>query len=312
MAMNWRMLAAVLFVLACAYGIVSGLRYARSRVHAIAATVVDEIETSQQPAFQVAKGTRTLTGSTDKRLRIENSAGSVKVVPGGPGTTAEYVVSARGENEAEARRRAAAVEVQAVHIGGEGDRIRVNARGRMPAGVTVDVVVHSAPDRALAVKTVSASIDVTGIQGGVSAESVSGEIELDRCGGSAVARTVSGGIDVDGAAGSVNARSTSGRVTLAGLHSQDVTAKTVSGGIRVGLLGAFSGRLESASVSGSLDLALPEQADCQLDASSVSGIISGGPWGSDAGHRASLRLGLGQGSVRLHTTSGGIHLALSD
>jgi DUF4097 and DUF4098 domain-containing protein YvlB len=312
MAMNWRMLAAVLFVFACAYGIVGGLRYGRSRVGAVAAAVMDEIEISTQPRFEVARGTRTLPAYRDKRLRIENTAGSVKVVPGGPGTTAEYVISAPGENEAEARRRASAVEVQVVHIGGEGDRVRVKARGRMPAGVTVALVVRTPPDRQVSVKTVSASIEVTGMQGDVAAESVSGEISVGSGAGSVTAHTVSGGIGIVGAQGKTEARSTSGSVNLANLHSNDIAARTVSGSIEIEVTDPFAGRLEATSVSGGIAISLPRPSNFEARATSVSGGISGAAWQSSVGRKAYARLASGQGSVTLSTTSGSIDLTLTD
>jgi len=310
--MNWRMLAAVLFVFACAYGIVAGLRYTRSRIHAVAAAVVDEIETSTEPRFEVARGTRTLPPSADKRLRIENTAGSVEVQPGGPGTTVEYAISARGDNEAEARRRAAKVEVEAIATEGESDRIRVKARGRMPAGITVDLVVHTAPDRHLSLKTVSASIDVTGMAGDVTTESVSGEINVGSGARSVTAHTVSGGISIVGAQGKAQARSTSGEIRLAHLHGDDISARTVSGGIEVQVADPFAGRLVATSVSGEIRVSLPRSSSFQARATSVSGDISGGVWQGNESCRRYARLASGRGSVSLATTSGSIALNLTD
>jgi DUF4097 and DUF4098 domain-containing protein YvlB len=310
--MRWRVLAAVLFVMACSYGLVWGLGYARTRLRGVARTVAEQIEISTQPTFEAAKGTRTLPAYRDKRLRIENTVGSVRVVAGGPGTTAEYVISARGENEAEARRRASAVEVQVVHIGGEGDQVRVKARGRMPAGITVALVVRTPPDRQVSVKTVSASIDVTGMQGDVAVQSVSGEINVGSGAGSVTAHTVSGGIGIVGAQGKTEARSTSGAVNLANLHSNDIAARTVSGSIEIEVTDPFAGRLEATSVSGGVAISLPRPSNFEAHATSVSGVISGAAWQSSVGRKAYARLASGQGSVTLSTTSGSIDLTLTD
>lgn len=106
--MRWRVFGAVVFAFACSYGLLWGFGYARARLCQVIEDVAEQIEVACQPRFEVARGTRVLAAGEEKRLRIENVAGRVEVVPRGPDTVAEYVIYARGEDEADARRRAAA------------------------------------------------------------------------------------------------------------------------------------------------------------------------------------------------------------
>jgi hypothetical protein len=303
--MRWRVVAAVLFALACSYGILWGFGYATARLGEILDAAL-----GGQPRFEVSRGTLTLPAGEEKRLRVETVAGEVEVLPGGPDTVAEYVVYARGEDEADARLRARAVEAGCGGNDASGNFISAKAAQgkRWPPGVSVKLAVRTPPDRDLSVKVVSADVSVQGIEGPIDASAVSGDVSVRDSVRPVAAHTVSGDIRVDDAAGAVDARTTSGDVVLTALLADQIDAHTVSGDIRIESALPFSGRLESKSVSGDVRVALPGGSDCEVHAKTVSGDIRGGPWSEVSRGRAGTRLGAGAGSVNISATSGDIHL----
>ncbi len=333
--MRWRVFGAVVFAFACSYGLLWGFGYARARICGVIDDIAEQIEVACQPRFEVARGTRVLAAGEEKRLRIENVAGRVEVVPRGPDTVAEYVIYARGEDEADARRRAAALEVRAARDSKHGDRIWVaKAKGeRWPNHVSVDLVVKTPPDRELSVKVVSADVSVKGIHGHAAVDAVSGDVSVCNGAGPVVAHTVSGDICLEEVGGPVEAGTTSGDIEISAvrreqisvnsvsgdahinaLTGEHITVDSVSGDIAIEVAKPFSGCIESGSVSGDVAIALPAESDCHLQASTLSGTISGTLWPADAqrGRREMrARLGGGGGSVALSTTSGDIRLNAS-
>lgn len=303
--MRWRMVGAVVFALACSYGILWGFGYATARL----GEILDEALGSQG-RFEVRRGTLSLPAGEENRLRIEIVAGEVEVLPGGPDTVAEYVVYARGKDEADASLRAEAVEVGCGSDEASGDGIWAEAAQgkRWPSGVSVELVVTTPPDRDLSVKAVSADISVQEIRGPIATKAVSGDVTVCKSLGPVVAHTVSGDIRVEDAAGAVEAHTTSGDIALTALRGDRIDAHTVSGDVSIESALAFSGRLDSNSVSGDVRVTLPKGSDCEVHAKTVSGDISGGPWSEVSRGRAGTRLGAGAGSVSISTTSGDIRL----
>lgn len=309
--MRWRVVAAVVFVFACSYAVLWGFGYSRTRLSEAVQEIAEQIEVAHQPRFEAERGTLTLPAGEEKRLRIENVAGSVEVVPGGPDTVAEYVIYARGEDEADARRRAQAVVVGCGGSSASGNRIWAEAAEgeRWPPGVSVKLVVTTPLDRDLSVNAVSADVSVKGMQGPIAVKAVSGDVAVRDSAGSVLAHTVSGDVRVEAAGGPVEAHTTSGDVLLTALRGRQIDAHTVSGDISIEAALPFSGRLDSKSVSGDICVTLPTTSDCEVQASTLSGTISGGPWGDGDGRQARARLNAGTGSVHLSTTSGDIRLA---
>lgn len=116
-------------------------------------------------------------------------------------------------------------------------------------GGDADLTIHVPEGSSLEVETVSAPIEVEGVQGEMELESVSGHVE------------------VDGAQSSVEASSTSGSVRLLG-DMKDVMVETVSGGIEI--IGV-SGEISAVTVSGGIEI---EGGDFDsIECESVSGGI---------------------------------------
>ncbi len=328
--MRWRVFGAVVFALACSYGILWGFDYARARLSEAVEEIAEQIEVGCQPRFEVKRATLTLPAGEEKRLRIENVAGRVEVVSGGPDTIAEYVIYARGEDEEDARRRAEVLEVRGDAGTKWGDRIWVaKAEGeRWPNHVSVELVVKTPPDRELSVKVVSADVSVKGMQGRAAVDAVSGDVSVCDGPGPVVAHTVSGDIRVDDAGGPVEAGTTSGDIDIRVVRPQQIrvnsvsgdayisaltgdhlAANSVSGDIAIAVSEPFSGRIESGSVSGDVRVALPRGSDCEVHAKTVSGTIYGERWQEVSRGQARTRLGAGAGSVEISTTSGDIRLS---
>lgn len=199
-----------------------------------------------------------------------------------------------------------------------------------------DITVLVPRGASLEVESVSAEIDIEGLQGAdLEVESVSGSVRLD----SAPARlavetvsgaqhltspardirveTVSGSIEVSGAGpDTLRAETVSGDVTLRlSQLTGDVSAETVSGGIRLALGAGLARRARIESMSGAVELNLPRTASARLSASSFSGGIrsdvgevertSYGP-GSSLTHV----LGNGEADVSIESFSGSVRIQL--
>ncbi len=259
------------------------------------------------------RGTLTLPAGAEKRLRIENVAGRVEVVPGGPDTVAEYVIYARGEDKENARRRAEAVAVACGGSKASGNRIWAAAADgeRWPPGVSVELVVSTPPDRNVSAKVVSAHVSLDGMQGRTAVDAVSGDVSVRNAAGPVAARAVSGDICVDSAGGPVEAGTTSGHIQISAKRGDQIRGSSVSGDIAIEVAEPFSGHIRSESVSGEVAIALPAESDCRLRATTMSGTISGTLWPADtqrARREVRGRLGRGTGSLEISTTSGDIRL----
>jgi DUF4097 and DUF4098 domain-containing protein YvlB len=205
---------------------------------------------------------RTIPASANAEIEIENVSGSVEVEAWDRNEV--RIVAELGD------------DTEGLEIVGEGREIRIEVEvpehsGRwrsrdiesmvkvwVPAGASVDV------------ETVSADIEVHGVNGEIDLESVSGSIEADGEPSAADLSTVSGSIEFSGARTAVDAETVSGRVRLEGVAGR-VDVSTVSGGVKVN-----AGSVERAdfeSVSGSIEFYGALSGGARLDASSHSGNV---------------------------------------
>ncbi len=205
---------------------------------------------------------RTIPASANVSIEIENVSGSVEVQAWDRSEV--RIVAELGD------------DTEGLDIESEGNEIRIEVEvsehsGRwrsrdiesmvkvwVPAGASVDV------------ETVSADIEVHGVNGALELESVSGSIEADGEPSTADLETVSGSIDFSGHRTAVDAETVSGRVRLDGVEGR-VEVSTVSGGVRV-----KAGTIERAdfeSVSGSIEFHGALAKGGRLDASTHSGNV---------------------------------------
>ena len=132
--------------------------------------------------------------------------------------------------------------------------------------------IHVPEKSLVAVETVSASIDVSKVQGNVQLESVSGDVTVTGEPSDLEAQSVSGKVRISVSTMEVEIESVSGKIELEGTI-QEIGAATVSGGIEIEVSG--SRRLEVESVSGSIHFIgdLAKNGDYNFDAFSGTTIL---------------------------------------
>ncbi|MDX1644742.1 MAG: DUF4097 family beta strand repeat-containing protein [Thermoanaerobaculia bacterium] len=205
---------------------------------------------------------RTLSAPPDVQISIENLSGSVRV---------------EGWERAEIRVEAVlGGDTEGLEVEADGGEVRIEveipdtSRRRGRWDLESDLKIWAPAGASLDIETVSASIEVTGIDGELDIESVSGSIEATGGSQRADLSTVSGNIDFTGRGAGVDAESVSGKVRLRGVAGY-VDASTVSGRIDVEAGGVE--RADFESVSGSIEFRGLLAQGARLDASSHSGNV---------------------------------------
>jgi hypothetical protein len=186
---------------------------------------------------------------------------------------------------------------------------------RVPAGVSLDL------------ESVSADLAVQGTRGPIKANSVSGDLNLQVDSPKVSAQTVSGDLRLEGASRDTQLRTVSGDMivhgpqgeligeTVSGNLSVDGTAfsrlwlKSVSGDFNVKTTLNDAARADFETLSGEVDLALPATTKAAIDNNNNNGEhdTDHGTIPSDV-HKATLKLGNGNGQVNIHSFSGDILL----
>lgn len=263
----------------------------------------------------------TATAAADGTVRVSNVSGSVKVV--GVQGTKVHVTGTAGEK----------VEDVTVEASGGNVRIEVvlpkNMRG---GGGDADLVIEVPKTAEVEVETVSASIEVDGVQGALEVESVSGNVDVQGPCAAIEAATVSGAIDVVGrverieaesvsgaitledVAGHIEAQTTSGTIEIDGGEVAKVECTSVSGDIRFEGRPAKEAELVLENFSGSVDVVLGADPDASIEIETFSGAIDSEFGGKverpQFGPGASLAETLGDGSaqISISTFSGSVEL----
>ena len=164
-----------------------------------------------------------------------------------------------------------------------------NADERDPKPTKLEVWVPSRTR--LWIKTATANIDVTGVDGQLDLYVVSGTIDVNGSPAELNAEAIDGDIHVVGSPAWLRAKSASGVITLRG-SSSDAALSTVSGAIKVDggnfertkvetVTGniAFSGMLDRSGTfdfdthSGSIDIGIPDKVDADISVVTISGEI---------------------------------------
>lgn len=142
------------------------------------------------------------------------------------------------------------------------------------------------------VKTATAAIDVSGVEGGLDLYVVSGTIDVNGTPSEVNAEAIDGDIHIIGSPPWVRAKSASGTVTFQG-SSADASFSTVSGAVKVaggvferakletvtgdiGFSGTFQrgGAFDFDTHSGAIDIAIPASASASFSVVSIAGKIS--------------------------------------
>lgn len=205
---------------------------------------------------------RTIVVSDDVSIEIENVAGSVEVEAWDRSEV--RIVAELGDDTGgliiETEGGGIRIEVEVPEHTGRwrGRDIDAMVKVWVPAGASVGV------------ETISAEIEVHGVNGAIDLESVSGSIRADGEPSSAELSTVSGSIELSGNGTSVDAETVSGRVRLEGVAGR-LEVSTVSGGIKVNA--SSIERADFESISGSIEFRGALDKGARLDASSHSGNV---------------------------------------
>jgi DUF4097 and DUF4098 domain-containing protein YvlB len=247
-------------------------RHARISLTVLAVATASAAVRAQDP---VEKVDRTVPFAAGGTVRIETFSGRIAV----RGTRAPQVVI-KGSRKAradrletitlETRTRGTTLTVDVNHHGAGADKGQF-----VGSDLTIDVPA----DTRLYVKTFSAPVTVTGIDGAVEIEGFSGAVRVE--GG--VARAVT----VKTSAGAIAV------VAATAPDGQQIDLETQSGRIDLRLPAAAKAHIQFDTSSGNLVTALPiDRAPARGSGRGVSGTLNGG----------------GAGRVRLKTASGDVHL----
>jgi DUF4097 and DUF4098 domain-containing protein YvlB len=260
------------------------------------------------PVFAQTKVERRLPLGMEGAFRIMNMVGSVTV---------------HGWNKDTVLVRAIVPQLDHLRMGGTytGAKMFVeNADERDPKPTRVEVWV---PSRVrLWVKTATADIDVTGVDGQLDLYVVSGTIDVNGSPHELNAEAIDGDIHVIGSPAWLRAKSASGAVTLRG-GSADAAVSTVSGAIRIdgGTLErtkvetvtgniTFTGMLDRSGTfdfdthSGTVDIAIPEKVNADVSVVTISGSINNmiskaRPVSGKFGHGTELNFELANGGAKV-------------
>jgi DUF4097 and DUF4098 domain-containing protein YvlB len=216
--------------------------------------------------------------AADGVVEISNIAGSVQVL--GWGSNQVEITGTLGP------------DVEELEISGSDRRLEIEVEvPREARHVESDLVIRIPATAAVEVETVSASIEVDGIDGKVDLESVSGvvrikgrpaELSVETVSGeiavaSSARRTelasVSGGITVEEATGRLDAASVSGKIKILGGFLDGASFETVSGGIVFDADMAPSGEFEFESLSGTVALTVSPGVGADFEVTTFSGSI---------------------------------------
>jgi DUF4097 and DUF4098 domain-containing protein YvlB len=260
------------------------------------------------------------SAATDGLVEIENASGSIRVI--GWDQAEVLVKGTLGQG------------ASGLNLSGGARRthVEVETEGN-PHGVRSDIEVHVPVGSRVQIDAFQAEITVSGVRGGVRAEtvnggisvtgatkdvdvqSVNGAVEVLGSGGRVHAESVNGRVTVKDAAGEVDASTVNGVLAVIGGSFERARLETVSGELRFeGALGR-NATLDAETVSGGVDMALPAGTSADFSISTFSGSVENelGPpaqksskWTPEK--ELSFSTGTGGAKVNVQTLSGSIHL----
>jgi len=241
-------------------------------------TLVVAASVAATPALAQKKVERRLPLGMEGAFRIVNMVGSVTV---------------HGWNKDTVLVRASLPQLDRLLMGGTytGAKMFIeNADDRDPKPTHLDVWVPARTK--LWIKTATANIDVTGVDGQLDLYVVSGTIDVNANPRELNAEAIDGDIHVIGSPSWLRAKSASGTITLRG-SSSDAAFSTVSGAIRIDggnfertkvetVTGniSFTGMLDRSGTfdfdthSGNIDIAIPDKVNADVAVVTIAGNIT--------------------------------------
>jgi hypothetical protein len=280
-------------------------------------------------------GEWTLPRDGASTLELYTRAGSIQVV----GAAVEHLQvralkQARGDSDADARAFLGQMKIERRR---EGDRWVVEASWPEPrprhikeANVSFEVQVPHGMRlegesrgghmevrglREARLHTAGGSIEAREVGGALEVHTGGGDLQVEACSGPIKLETGGGNIAVHQAQGAVDAHTGGGKIEIRQAESS-VKAATGAGDVQVEVTQARGApQVELRTGAGNIDLRLPQGASARVVASTNLGGVEIDPaagvrYNRGHGHLESV-LGDGQGSVRLRTGKGDIHLHLT-
>jgi DUF4097 and DUF4098 domain-containing protein YvlB len=232
---------------------------------------------ARQGAEQIEKFTQTYKVGDGAALDLSQLSGDIRVTGGsGSEIRIEATKRVRHRDPEEAKRLLAALRIEVNNFNG---RVEVRTiyprRGSFGNNISasVDYVIAVPADAAVALKSISGDVSVTGVKGEVRAETVSGDVNVSLTPNVTIAKTISG----DVTAQNVSTQTTlvlstiSGTVLGTGLKVRALEAGSVSGNVR--LVGSDIERLEAKCLSGNIEFDAPLTKGGRYEFTSHSGNV---------------------------------------
>jgi DUF4097 and DUF4098 domain-containing protein YvlB len=232
---------------------------------------------ARQGPEQIEKFTQSYKVGDGAALDLSQLSGDIRVTGGsGSEIKIEATKRVRHRDPEEAKRLLAALRIDVNNFNG---RVEVRTiyprRGSFGNNISasVDYVIMVPADAAVALKSISGDVSVTGVKGEVRAETVSGDVNVSATPNVAIAKTISG----DVTAQNVSTQTTlvlstiSGSVLGTGLKVRALEAGSVSGNVR--LVGTDVERLEARSLSGNIEFDAPLTKGGRYEFTSHSGNV---------------------------------------
>jgi len=246
---------------------------------------------------------RKLAAKPGGTVRIENVSGSVKVAASNEKEVVVTGTLGTGTKGLRMENKNGAIEIEV--------QLPKNAKNVEDSDIVVSVPQSSHLD----VNTVSASIQVVGVNGAHHLESVSGDIRLGAVDGDLVAQTVSGRVEIGDSKGTLKGETTSGSFHLFGSRFDAVTVNSVSGEVGFDAELSEDGRYDLESISGRVRVNVSEKDSGAFEIHTMSGSIdndfSGNVVEEQAGPGKMCEFVLGGGSakVTISSMSGSVSVA---
>ena len=275
------------------------------------------------PAFAAEQVDRTLDADPDGTVTVSNVSGSVEVR--GWDRSEVNVTGTLGDR----------VEELVFERDGDEIYIKVEVERRSSRGADAELVISVPQGSSLEVDTVSADIDVEGVQGDLELASVSGDIdtgffgedvELGTVSGDIVIRangqearaeltTVSGDIELENLSGELEMDAVNGDISAITGSYERVRLETVNGEITWHATLLNDGRMDIETINGRVDVEFAGDINATFDIETFNGSIRNcfGPESERTsryapGRELTFREGNGDGRVNIQTLNGSVRL----
>jgi DUF4097 and DUF4098 domain-containing protein YvlB len=264
---------------------------------------------------------KTLKAPADGAVEISNVSGSVVVtgwdrnevhVKGtlGEGTDGLEFTSSGNLTVIEVKHPKHARHVEESHL-----HIRLPDKSSVEVQAVSASIEVSKVNGELELQSVSGRVSVEGEPEAIEAQSVSGAVDISVSSQDVEVETVSGSIDLEGVKRRVKAASVSGSIHVTGGNLKEAEFESVSGRIRYEGGLEKSGRLNATNFSGMVELYLPSSLSAKFDVTTFSGNIDNEFGGETVrkhkyspGSELSFTSGSGDARVSAESFSGSVRL----